>query len=108
MFVSEKCVLFFEKVRLFSRNGVLFLFYFLINPTMTTANTNITSSCFFVMEVIFRLSHLFAIYNMWPLFELLLWRKMQREHKNVHFCLLWLIESRGLHFFIVATSLSGA
>ena len=28
---------FSKKVRLFSRNGVLFLFYFLINPTMTTA-----------------------------------------------------------------------
>ena len=27
---------FSKKVRLFSQNGVLFLFYFLINPTMTT------------------------------------------------------------------------
>ena len=27
---------FLKKVRLFSQNGVLFLFYFLINPTMTT------------------------------------------------------------------------
>ena len=38
MFVSEKCVLFFEKVRLFSQNDVLFLFYFLINLTMTTVS----------------------------------------------------------------------
>ena len=29
---------FLKKVRLFSQNGVLFLFYFLINPTMTTGN----------------------------------------------------------------------
>ena len=36
MFVREKCVLFFEKVRLFSQNDVLFLFYFLINPAGTT------------------------------------------------------------------------
>ena len=36
MFVHEKCVLFFEKVRLFSQNDVLFLFYFLINPAGTT------------------------------------------------------------------------
>ena len=28
---------FSKKVRLFSQNGLLFLFYFLINPTMTTA-----------------------------------------------------------------------
>ena len=28
---------FSKKVRLFSQNDVLFLFYFLINPTMTTA-----------------------------------------------------------------------
>ena len=28
---------FLKKVRLFSQNYVLFLFYFLINPTMTTA-----------------------------------------------------------------------
>ena len=28
---------FAKKVRLFSQNDVLFLFYFLINPTMTTA-----------------------------------------------------------------------
>ena len=27
---------FLKKVRLFSQNDVLFLFYFLINPTMTT------------------------------------------------------------------------
>ena len=27
---------FSKKVRLFSQNDVLFLFYFLINPTMTT------------------------------------------------------------------------
>ena len=27
---------FSKKVRLFSQNGVSFLFYFLINPTMTT------------------------------------------------------------------------
>ena len=37
--MSEKCVLFFEKVRLFSQNGVLFLLYFLINPTMTTGGS---------------------------------------------------------------------
>ena len=30
------CFIFSKKVRLFSQNGVLFLFYFLINPTMTT------------------------------------------------------------------------
>ena len=29
---------FSKKVRLFSQNDVLFLFYFLINPTMTTAH----------------------------------------------------------------------
>ena len=29
---------FSKKVRLFAQNGVLFLFYFLINPTMTTDN----------------------------------------------------------------------
>ena len=29
---------FSKKVRLFSQNDVLFLFYFLINPTMTTVN----------------------------------------------------------------------
>ena len=32
---------FLKKVRLFSQNYVLFLFYFLINPTITTANVNI-------------------------------------------------------------------
>ena len=31
---------FLKKVRLFSQNGVLFLFYFLINPTMTTGKTS--------------------------------------------------------------------
>ena len=40
MFVSEKCVLFSKKVRLFSQNDVLFLFYFWVNPTMTTVKLN--------------------------------------------------------------------
>ena len=31
---------FSKKVRLFSQNDVLFLFYFLINLTMTTVNEN--------------------------------------------------------------------
>ena len=31
---------FSKKVRLFSQNDVLFLFYFLINPTMTTAKNH--------------------------------------------------------------------
>ena len=31
---------FSKKVRLFSQNDVLFLFYFLINPTMTTGHLN--------------------------------------------------------------------
>ena len=35
---SEKCVLLSKKVRLFSQNDVLFLFYFLINPAGTTVN----------------------------------------------------------------------
>ena len=34
------CFIFSKKVRLFSQNGVLFLFYFLINPTMTTVNVS--------------------------------------------------------------------
>ena len=33
---------FSKKVRLFSQNGGLFLFYFLINPTMTTEYLNFT------------------------------------------------------------------
>ena len=37
--MSVRNVFYFsKKVRLFSQNDVLFLFYFLINPTMTTAN----------------------------------------------------------------------
>ena len=34
----EICFIFQKKVRLFSQNDVLFLFYFLINSTMTTVN----------------------------------------------------------------------
>ena len=34
---------FSKKVRLFSQNDVLFLFYFLINPTMTTGFISIRS-----------------------------------------------------------------
>ena len=34
---------FLKKVRLFSQNDVLFLFYFLINPTMTTVCNILTS-----------------------------------------------------------------
>ena len=36
---------FLKKVRLFSQNYVLFLFYFLINPTITTGGSN-----FFLLE----------------------------------------------------------
>ena len=35
---------FLKKVRLFSQNDVLFLFYFLIYPTMTTAYVAIVNS----------------------------------------------------------------
>ena len=45
MFVREKCVFYFsKKVRLFSQNDVLFLFYFLINPAGTTVNVHFSSS----------------------------------------------------------------
>ena len=38
--MSENRFYFSKKVRLFSQNDVLFLFYFLINPTMTTAKVS--------------------------------------------------------------------
>ena len=38
MFVLENVFYFSKKVRLFSQNDVLFLFYFLINPAGTTVS----------------------------------------------------------------------
>ena len=49
MCVNEKCVLFFKRVRLFSQSEVLFLFYFLINLTMTTAFVYLRTYLFLLM-----------------------------------------------------------